>query len=80
MSHLNTIRKKKKKLIGESKQTGTWHQEAVIVRPYRVHFGKHNSLSGGRDRIPMTYLTSTGHRSKENCFQNEIATEELHYI
>jgi hypothetical protein len=28
----------------------------------------------------MTYLTSTGHRSNENCFQSEIAKEELHEI
>ena len=28
----------------------------------------------------MTYLTSIGQRSKENCFQCEIAMEELHEI
>jgi hypothetical protein len=65
--------KKKKK-----KQTGTQHQEAVIVGPYMIHFGKHNSLSGGRDRTLTMYLALIGHRSKENCDQSEIATEKLH--
>ena len=55
-----------------------WHQEAVIVGAYRVRFGKHNSPSGGKDRTLMTYLTSIAHGSEENCFQSEIATEELH--